>query len=95
MNSDPENQKWNGYILFLPFAKGSKSESIRPFLVCDRNEVHLLFVSGDNPFENNSLIEYHKYYCDISGKYDSEKKLIFVNKIEVQQDPQEIKTTNN
>jgi hypothetical protein len=86
MGTDLENQKWNGYILFLPFAKGSKSESIRPFLVCDSSQIHLLFVSGDNPFSNESLKEYHRSFCAVLGKYDEGRNVILVESVETLED---------
>jgi hypothetical protein len=64
---DSNNHIMEGYILFLPFAEGSKSEGLRPFLVNSSQGVKMLYRKEDNPFENTSLRPFHTKYCRVKG----------------------------
>jgi hypothetical protein len=57
---------WTGHVVFMKFAEGSKSESMRPFIVTP-HETLRLHVKGDNPFDNQSLKAYHLKFCTIHG----------------------------
>ena len=58
-----------GTIVFLPYAVGSKSESLKPFLYINKDEVIRIMMKGDNPFENNSLISHDGHFVLIKGNY--------------------------
>lgn len=76
-----------GYVLFLPFATGSKSESIRPALVNGHEPTLSLYKEGDNPFENKSLHQYHRKYVETLGDIDLEKRKFLVHEIKELPDP--------
>ncbi len=58
-----------GRIIFRLFAEGSKSGSMQPYLVLpDGSEVRVTF-SGDNPFENSSLVDDDGLAVVVSGDY--------------------------
>lgn len=80
LDSVPENRQ--GYILFLPCSKGSKSESLQPYLVGENGLTIRLFKVGDNPFTNSKLRVYHLKYCRVSGFFDEESSSFKVQTIE-------------
>ena len=88
-SSDSQQQggvtKKTGYVLFMKFAEGSKSESMRPFLVT-ATETLRLHAEGDNPFINESLKSYHCSHCAVCGVL-AENKLLRVEKSTRLQDP--------
>lgn len=90
---DPDGQeegtpaKWQGFVLFLSFVSGSKSEGFRPFLVIGPGESHRLYWPGDNPFENETLRPLQKAYCEVEGEIDEKKNLIHVSRIAEKDDP--------
>ena len=71
-----------GTIVFLPFAAGSKSESVRPHLYVSKDEIIKVMKTGDNPFENNSLIAFDGYYVRTRGHYGMGKTFL-IEEIEV------------
>ena len=85
--ADLETSSYRGYILFLPYAVGSKSESLRPILTMGAGSTASLHQKGDNPFENKSIQPYHGKYCEVTGTLVPERKLIEVESIEELSDP--------
>ena len=67
-SADVDTSPLEGYILFLPFADGSKSEGVRPFLINSTRGVQLIYHRGDNPFENPFFRPFHGSYCRINGR---------------------------
>lgn len=78
MNSHKE---FFGFVIFLPFAEGSLSDSFRPALVCGHGINHSLIYDGDNPFENETLRPFHRLYCKILGELDQKRNFIKVHEI--------------
>ena len=78
---------WKGFVCFLPFASGSKSESLAPYLICDPNSLFRLYSLGDNPFEHETIRPLHRCYCEVRGKLDEKKGLIHVSNIFEVEDP--------
>jgi hypothetical protein len=76
-----------GYVLFLPFAVGSKSESIRPYVVDQKRNFYNIYMPEDNPFQNESIIAFHKNYCEVEGLLDEERMHIYVSSISIKEDP--------
>jgi hypothetical protein len=74
-----------GYVFFMKFAEGSKSESLRPFLVTP-TETLRLHADGDNPFVNESLGSYHRAFCAVGGVL-AENRLLKVRTITRLNDP--------
>lgn len=70
-----------GFVIFLPFAEGSLSDSFRPALVCGHGTNHTLLYSGDNPFKNETLRPFHKTYCRVLGELDEKRNTINVHEI--------------
>ena len=58
-----------GTVVFLPFAISSKSESLRPFIYVNRNEVIKIMKAGDNPFENGALKSFDGHSILAKGHY--------------------------
>jgi len=76
-----------GYVLFQPFATGSKSESIRPAFVCGHGPTLTIFMEGDNPFENKSLRPFHGKYVEAIGEVNFDKRNFRVHEIKELPDP--------
>ena len=76
-----------GYVLFQPFATGSKSESIRPAFVCGHGPTLTMFMEGDNPFENKLLRPFHGKYVEAKGEVNFDKRNFRVNEIKELPDP--------
>ena len=77
--TDQENQPsvtFRGYVLFLPYAGGSKSESFRPVLATGHGTNLTLYRKGHNPFENESIRPFHGKFCEVAGDPDQERRLI-------------------
>ena len=88
--TDQENQPsgtFRGYVLFLPYAGGSKSESFRPVLATSHGANLTLYRKGDNPFENESIRPFHGKFCEVAGAPDRERRLIEVESIEEMEEP--------
>ena len=76
-----------GYVLFQPFATGSKSESIRPAFVCGHGPTLTMFMDGDNPFENKLLRPFHGKYVEAIGEVNFDKRNFRVHEIKELSDP--------
>jgi len=76
-----------GYVLFQPFATGSKSESMRPAFVCGHGPTLTMFMDGDNPFENKLLRPFHGKYVEAIGEVNFDKRNFRVHEIRELSDP--------
>ena len=76
-----------GYVLFQPFATGSKSESTRPAPVCGHGPTLTMFMEGDNPFENKLLRPFHGKYVEAIGEVNFDKRNFRVHEITELPDP--------
>jgi len=76
-----------GYVLFQPFATGSKSQSIRPAFVCGHGPTLTMFMDGDNPFENKLLRPFHGKYVEAIGEVNFDKRNFRVHEIKELPDP--------
>lgn len=86
-SSKNAQQTISGYVLFLPYAEGSRSESRQPFLVVDASQSHRLFSPGDHPFKHETLAPFHGVYCDVSGVFDPRRNVFLVAQIAPSKDP--------
>lgn len=75
-----------GFLNFLPFAIGSKSQSIRPVLTLGPGFAYTVFKDGDNPFKNESLQEYDGKFVRVEGVLDT-KRLTITAKSVVESQP--------
>jgi hypothetical protein len=82
-----EDHPREGYVVFLPWAPGSRSESLQPFLVTGPGSAVRLFCPGDNPFQNESLKACHLHWCSLRGQWDAGKSLLLVSDIRILEDP--------
>jgi hypothetical protein len=85
MNKD----QYTGLINFSLYAKGSKSESVRPVITLDTGIAYTLYREGDNPFTNESLLDFNGRCCSVRGQLDKSRMLIKVNSIEAIHPPGE------
>ena len=60
-----------GIIQFLPFATGTKSESVRPYLVDESGNKTLIFKKNDNPFMNNFFTPLDGKTVCVMGEYSN------------------------
>lgn len=60
-----------GTLVFLKTNLHSKSESVQPFLYLNKDSMVQLYVKGDNPFENESLLPFDGQFITVDGDYDS------------------------
>lgn len=58
----------SGIIEYKTFAKGSKSESLRPFICLENGSQILLYKKDDNPFENKGLTEFEGKKVSVEGE---------------------------
>ena len=72
-----------GIIRFRPYAQGSKSESVRPFLEVEGEEPLRLHLEGDNPFSNDGLRSFEDKECEVTGQMDKQNGFFRVNQAEV------------
>jgi len=77
----------HGYVFFLSFAQGTKSESWQPFAVLQNGQIIRLHMQGDNPFENETLRSLHGRYCEFAGQLDQRKNVLLVSGISRTEDP--------
>jgi len=82
MEDTDQKEDFAGYVLFLPYAVGSKSESFRPALAMGHGGNVTLFRKGDNPFANESFLPLHGKYCKLSGELDERKNVLLVESIQ-------------
>ena len=82
-----QNEIREGYVMFLPWGPGTRSESRQPFLVENAGALTRLFRPGDNPFDHESLWPCHCHWCSISGQWDNEKEVLLVKEIKILDDP--------
>lgn len=70
-----------GIIFFLKINIGSKSESNQPFLYQGGGKFLRLVKQGDNPFVNESIIDFDKKAVKVTGNL-GENDIFNVNTIE-------------
>jgi len=68
-----------GYLLVLPHATASKSESFAPHLVCEDQSVVRLHVKGENPFGASSLNPFHGRFVEITGHWGPRNRSLLVS----------------
>ena len=76
-----------GIIRFLPYAPGSKSESVRPFIEAEGEEPMRLHLEGDNPFSNDGMREFEDKECEVEGEMDEQNGFFRVERVEVIPEP--------
>jgi len=86
---DDQNICMKGIIRFLPYAPGSKSESVRPFLEAAGEEPVRLHLEGDNPFSNDGLREFEGRECKVEGEMDEQGDFLRVRNVETTPKPTE------
>lgn len=57
-----------GTVKYLPFAQGTKSESLRPYILLGKGSRILLYKKDDNPFENNFFAAFENQKVRITGE---------------------------
>jgi len=77
----------SGHVVFALYAKGTKSESWRPFAVLPDGKTIGLHMLGDNPFTNDKLKIFHGCFCQFTGHFSTGKDLLVVSGIEKISDP--------
>lgn len=60
-------EKREGIIIFLPYAKGTKSEGLKPYLYESKGSILQIWKNGDNPFQNDFLNAYDGKHVIIEG----------------------------
>ena len=78
---------FEGFVLFVPFDKHSKSEHLAPVLLCEQGVVYKLSKPEDNPFMHESIQPFHGKYCRVEGEPAVENSSIIISKIEEIPDP--------
>ncbi len=64
--------KIKGFVKLQVFAEGSKSESLRPYILFGNGGKLLLYKKDDNPFENQSLKDFIDKFVYIEGELVNE-----------------------
>lgn len=70
-----------GIVVFMQTDKGSKSQSVQPYLYQGNGEMVRLWKQGDNPFEQNALKPYDGKRVCVTGSTD-ENDILCVSEIE-------------
>ncbi len=76
-----------GFVVFVNFEKGSKSEHYAPVLISSQGKTLYLEKKGDNPFMHESFKPLHLKFCKISGEMSGDGKSLSVDEIDVLPDP--------
>jgi hypothetical protein len=82
INEAKEEVELEGYIRFLLYAKGSKSESYRPALEQNGKILYRLYYVGDNDFVNETFKPLKNKKVKIKGTLYPEANLIRVTNVE-------------
>jgi hypothetical protein len=91
INEAKEEVELEGYVKFLLYAKGSKSESYRPALEQDGKILYRLYYVGDNEFVNETFKSLKDKKVKIKGTLYTEADLIRVTNVEeIPEMPEEI-----
>lgn len=85
-----ETKHFEGFVLFVPVNKGTKSERLAPVFIAEGGASFRLYSKDDPSFEAVSFRPYHKKYCKLSGYLDVDRMQIEVTDIEVSADPLEV-----
>jgi len=76
-----------GYILFLEYAIGSRSEGVRPYIVQPNLKIIKIYFVGDDEFLNQRLSPYHRKYCKARGEFFEKSQKLRVSSVEEIPDP--------
>ncbi|MBQ0052471.1 MAG: hypothetical protein KBT11_10490 [Treponema sp.] len=60
--------KISGTIEYKTFAAGSKSESLKPFILLENGSQILLYKKNDNPFENKGFADFESKKVIVEGE---------------------------
>lgn len=71
-----------GVIVFKPFASGSKSDSMQPYLFRESGDLIRIFFPSDNPYENETLKNYDGKKVFITGEPSSIGGVFLIDSIE-------------
>jgi hypothetical protein len=76
-----------GHLLYLRHAAGSKSDSLRPYLVVSGDTTIRLHRKGANPFHEEEFRAYEGTRCTVRGHWDDQAKVFLVEEITPCEDP--------
>lgn len=76
-----------GHLLYLRHAAGSKSDSLRPYLVVSGDTTIRLHRKGANPFHEEEFRAYEGTRCTVRGHWDEQSKVFLVEEITPFNDP--------
>ena len=79
-----------GKIVFLPYASGSKSDSLRPFLVRPDVLPLRLHYNGSNPFKEDELFKCADKFSKVIGYKDEKQNVFLVSSVEFVSDGKNI-----
>lgn len=63
--------KFTGIVKYLPFAEGTKSESLRPYIILGKGSRILLYKKDDNPFENKFFKAFEGKKVNLEGELEN------------------------
>ncbi len=88
INSAENNEEEKeGYVLFLEYATGSRSEGIRPYLIQRDLSVIYVCFNDDDEYLNQTFRPFHRKYCKVKGRFFNESQEMRVSFIEESPDP--------
>ena len=76
MENKEELKSLTGTVIFQKINKGSKSESMQPFLYIKQNEIIHLFMQNSNPFENTNLQAYDGKVITVKGYFNNQSFVV-------------------
>ncbi len=82
-----DSKTYEGYVFFVLFNKGSKSEHFAPVLSTEQGVTYQLIKDGDNPFMHETFKPFHAKYCHVVGELNHENNQISVSNITEKPDP--------
>jgi hypothetical protein len=90
MNTTENNEvEKEGYVLFLEYATGSRSEGIRPYLIQRDLSVIYVCFNTDNEYLNQTFRPLHRKCCKVRGRYFKESQEMRVSSVQEIHDPYE------
>jgi len=78
---NPNSNSIEGFLLYLRHAAGSKSDSLRPYLIVAADAMIRLHRKGDNPFQEEHFKPYEGAHCIVEGHWDEQAKVFMVENI--------------
>lgn len=82
-----DSKTYEGYVLFVLFNKGSKSEHFAPVLLTEQGVTYQLIKEGDNPFMHETFKPFHAKYCKVEGEINNKANQITISNISEKPDP--------